>query len=169
MTVSVPPERKLAVRYAAVECLEVDCLMVLVDGRRPRNHAPRKDHRGVVFTFQPGTVDQRVLASPTWSPHQNQPTRLQQAGLQLRDSTRFHSSTHATLLPRCQTLRTTGTRSIIRTRIKSARLPAAISPRSSSPIACAGGFGTVRMAVASPTLGIISGSRNAASSRLAGM
>ena len=88
----------------------------------------REYHRGVVFTFQPGTVDQRILASPTWSHHQNKPTRPQQAGLQLHESTRFHSSTHATLLPRCQTVRTTGTRSIIRTRIRSARLPGSSDP-----------------------------------------
>src|SRR5947209_791014 len=55
---------------------------------------------------------------------------------------------HATRLPSHQTLRTAGPWPATCTRIRSARLPIAISPRSDRPTASAGAFVTVRIAAA---------------------
>src|SRR3954447_1043034 len=109
---------------------------------------------------------QRVLAGAARPDHQNQPARPDGHGLIGGDG-RYIG--HATRCPSRQTLRTTGTSRATWTRIKSARFPTAISPRSMSPTASAGALVTVRTADARSIAGTCRGNCNAPISRLEGM
>src|SRR5206468_8232303 len=98
--------------------------------------------------------------------HEDQPAGTDGIG---RIDGKNRSFAHATRLPSRQTLRTTGTSRATCTRIRSARLPTAISPRSLRPTASAGVLVTVRTAEARLIAGTSRGNCSAAIRRLDGM
>src|ERR1700738_4370047 len=166
MAMRLPVNREVALAPRLPEGLKAH-LLVIFEGRGlPRHHAARKDDVAVIGAGGPGQPDQRILAGPAGTDHQDEATwsdRRQPMTCYGR------SFGHATRRPSRQTLRTTGTSRATCTRIRSARLPAAISPRSARPTASAGVLVTVRIADARSMAGTRCGNCSAAISRLDGM
>src|SRR5690606_8671502 len=103
--------------------VEADMILDLDIGR-PGHQPPREAEAAIALQRLARAVDQRVLAGPGRADHQHQYTRLFLAQL--------------TRCPARHTARTAGSGASAATRTRSARLPGAISPRSSSPAARAG-------------------------------
>src|SRR5947207_2981476 len=120
-------------------------------------------YRSVVDRAREPLFDPAVAAVAYY---QDELARLNPAGLDLRYGQRFG---HATRCPSRQTLRTTGMSRAICTRIRSARFPTAISPRSARPTASAGVLVTVRTAEARSIAGTSRGNCSAAIRRLDGI
>src|SRR5262245_1461730 len=168
VAVRLPRQGERSLGRGLVEIVACKGVVVLRQRGRPRDDASRKHDGGVIATRRAGAVDQRVLAGAARPDHQHQAAGPDQAGPRVAGP-RVEHPTHATRLPHRHTLRTTGTWCATRTRIRSARLPVAISPRSLRPTASAGVLVTVRTAAARSMAGTASGSRKAAISKLAGM
>src|SRR6185369_15245866 len=167
MAVSFPMHGILATRQRLLKGAGADLFVLLRCRRFACNHAARKHDVAIVSTGCLGKAEQRILAGAAWADHQHQPARPDRGGLiyccgcqRLR---------HATRRPSRHTLRTTGMPRATCTRIKSARLPAAISPRSARPTASAGVLVTVRTAAARSIAGMCCGNCSAAIKRLEGM
>src|SRR5258708_33395166 len=145
MAMRLPMHREGAVRAALLEGLKTPLLISLGSRRLPRHHPARKDDGAVIGAGGPRQGDQRVLAGTARTDHQDQPARADRGLQVIRYGWSF---AHATRYPSRQTLRTTGVSRATCTRIRSARLPTAISPRSARPTASAGGFVPGRAAAA---------------------
>src|ERR1700719_11500 len=143
MAVRFPMHGVVAARERISERVQAHLFIFL--GRRglAGDHAARKDDVGIVGTGGLGKTEQGILAGAAGADHQNQPAGSDRGCTMIRDGRCFR---HATRRPSRQTLRTTGISRATWTRIRSARLPLAISPRSESPTASAGVLVTVRMA-----------------------
>src|SRR3954467_14190513 len=104
--------------------------------------------------------DQCILAGTARANDKNEPSGsdpLRQRGI---------NAAHATRFPARQTLRTAEPFEATWTRMRSARLPTVISPRSVSPTASAGDLVTVRTAAARSMFAAMAGNLRAASKRL---
>src|SRR5258708_37491129 len=166
MAMRLPLHREAAVRAALLEGLETYLLIILGSRRLPRHHPARKDDGAVIGAGGPRQGDQRVLAGAARTDHQDQPAGPDR-GLQV---IRYGwSLAHATRYPSRQTLRTTGVSRATCTRIRSARLPTAISPRSARPTASAGVLGTVLTAAARSIAATRCGNCSAALHKLEGV
>src|SRR5665213_3454659 len=144
------------------ECIEADLFVVLKLRSFAGDDTTRKHDVGVGGAGCFRQPKQRVLAGPARTDHQNEPARP--------DRLRYRQGfAHATRCPSRQTSRTTGISRAMWTRITSARLPTAISPRSCRPTASAGDLVTVRTAAARSIAGTCRGNCIAPINRLEGM
>jgi hypothetical protein len=80
MAVGLPMRREIAAQARLPERLEADLLIIFEGGRFPRHHAARKDNVAVVGAGGPRQPDQRVLAGPARTYHQNEPARSDHGG-----------------------------------------------------------------------------------------
>src|ERR1700691_3235669 len=163
MAMGFPMYGVVAAGHRLFECILTDLLIVL--GRRgfACDHAARKDNVWILGASRFGEPQQRVLAGTAWSDHQNKPAGRDHRWRMICIGGSVH---HATRWPSRQTLRTTGMPRATCTRIRSARLPATISPRSVRPTASAGVLVTVRTAEAKSIAGTRRGNSSAAIRRL---
>src|SRR5258708_11237560 len=144
MAMRLPMRREVAVSAALLEGVKSHLLIILASRRLRRHHPARKDDGAVIGAGGPRQGDQRVLAGAARTDNQDQPARADRGLQVIRYGWSF---AHATRCPSRQTLRTTGVSRATCTRIRSARLPTAISPRSARPTAPAGVFVSVPRAV----------------------
>src|SRR4051812_5407581 len=160
-----PVDGEGAAGLCLTERLRRDLRIILEFRRLARHHAAREHHIVVIRAGGLRQTDQRILAGTRRADHQHQPAGADPACLRFG----YHRGVgHATRCPSRQTLRTTGTSCATWTRITSARLPTAISPRSTSPTASAGRLVTVRIALARSMDGTLVESCNAPIRRLDG-
>src|SRR3954466_14404240 len=166
MAMGIPMHRKMTALDRFLKRAGADLFIVL--GRRglPRDRAARKHDAGIIRASGLCQTQQRILAGAAGADDENElagSDRVSAAGGE------GQSFGHATRSPSRQTLRTTGMSRATCTRIRSARLPVAISPRSESQTASAGALVTVRTADARSIAGTCCGSCSAAINRLDGM
>src|SRR5262249_27161322 len=137
VAVGVPPEGKPAVRDHSIERLGTDGVVTLRPRGRAGHHASGKHHARIVRAGRTRAVYQRILAGAARTDHQNEAPGADHGTPHSGECASIDEPAHATRLPRRHTARTIGTSRTTRTRIRSARLPSAISPRSSKPTAWA--------------------------------
>src|SRR3954464_14046118 len=166
MAMRLPMDSELVPRERLPESFKAHLLVVFKRRGFPRDDAARKNDADIHGAGCLGLADQCILSCSAWSHHQKQP-----AGPDRRPPStgNLRHVPHPTRRPSRQTLRTTGTSRATCTRIRSARLPTAISPRSARPTASAGVLLTVRTADAKSIAGTCRGNCRAAISRLEGM
>src|SRR5262247_227833 len=167
--VRLPPERKGGGCDRTPEHLVRDGVVILERCRGARDDTTGEDDGRIIRALRARAGDQRILAGAARADHQDQAARPDLVGRRREKVPRAGEPAHATRLPRSQVVRTIGTAPATWTRIRSARLPTAIAPRSVSPTASAGVLLTVRTAAARSMPGATVGSRSAAINRLAGM
>ncbi len=162
----LPMNGEPALAACLPESLKIHLLIIFEGRSLPCHCTAWKDDVAVVGAGGPGQPDQRILAGAARTDHQNKPPWSDRR----QPITGYgRSFRHATRRPSRQTLRTTGMSRATCTRIRSARLPMAISPRSLSPTASAGVLVTVRTADARSIAGTRCGNCSAAINRLEGM
>src|SRR5260370_30110661 len=161
-----PVPREAAAGAGLLESLKTDVLIVLGSRGLPRHRAAREDDGSVIGAGGSRQSNQRILAGAARTDHQDQPAGPDRGLQVIRYGWCFG---HATRRPSRQTLRTTGVSRATCTRMRSARLPTAISPRSARPTASAGVLVTVPTAAARSMARTRSGDCSAPLNRLEGV
>src|SRR5262249_22216711 len=150
-------DRERALGRRLVECCLAHHVVIFRRTRGARDDATDDDNAVVAARRFAHMIEQRVLAGAARADHEDEMAGADQIA---------RRRCHATRRPSRHTLRTTGIVPTLRTRMRSARRPGAISPRSARPTASAGVLVTVRTAVARSMPSHTVGITTAAASRL---